>query len=463
MGKYVTRAWPPGSSHEYAAYVPHPLAGWEPDLSRLALDRIAAAEADIAETVAAATANRSYQWAADSIMAQGESLSSSAIEGIYASLEGMSLADSGDGRDTANKAALGNWEMLEQALEFAESGELLTVGGLCGMHDTLMARTGSPQLGGKLRSGPIWIGEPALAGMGPIGAQFVPPPEEAVRPLLDDLLDYLNYSDHSPVLRAAVAHAQFETIHPFADGNGRTGRALFPIALFGSGGSAIHLPISRSILADRSGYYASLQQTHYEGPPHDRQRDAAIEPWIGMFSDCAQRAAAQVRAVAARVETMMGDWLERLGGARPDSAVWKIASELAYQPVFTADTLHTELDGSASIAAIRRGIDSLAKAGIVQEIGHSGRTRVWRAAEIIEVAESVLATNEITAAAAQTHQGFNLVEVKPAAASSTAARKRAGAGAGSRPAAVWQCAKKSSRSKRLCVRPANHEGRHRYR
>ena len=160
---------------------------------------------------------------------------------------------------------------------------------------------------------------------------------------------------------------------------------------------------------------------------------------------------------------MMEDWLARLGGARPDSAVWKIASQLAYQPVFTADMLHAELEGSTSIAAIRRGIHSLAQAGIVQEVGRSGRTRVWRAAEIIEIAESVLRTNEITAAAAQTHQGIDLGAVKLAATRGTAARTQTAAVADSRGPTVWQCAKKSSRSKRLCVRPANHQGRHRYR
>jgi len=118
---------------------------------------------------------------------------------------------------------------------------------------------------------------------------------------------------------------------------------------------------------------------------------------------------------------------------------------------------------SEVVPAIRRGIHSLAQAGIVQEVGRSGRTRVWRATEIIEIAESVLRTNEITAAAAQTHQGIDLGAVKLAATRGTAARTQTVAGADSRGPTVWQCAKKSSRSKRLCVRPANHQGRHRYR
>ena len=460
MGRYVTRMWPPGGAHEYGAYVPPPLVGWESSLSRRVRDRIASADADILDALATTTANRSYQWAADSIMAQGESLSSSAIEGIFTSLEGMSMSG-GEGGDPSSRAAVGNWEMLEQALGIAESGEPLTVDRLCDLHDTLMAKTPSPQHGGRLRSGPIWIGAPAVSGMGPIGAQFVPPPAEEIRPLLGDLLDYINYSGHSPVLKAAVTHAQFETIHPFPDGNGRIGRALIPIALFGGQGQdAIHLPISRNILADRPRYYAALQHSHWEGPPHDPQRGVALEPWIGMFADCAQEAAEQVRAAAALTERLMEDWLQRLGGTRHDSAVWKIASEIPFQPVFTADTLFAALEGRTSITAIRRGISDLAKANIVKKMGNSGKTQVWRAAEIVEIAEKVLRTSDIDSAASQTHQQIDAGGVAPAAMSGTG--KRARSTEKSHRGNAWQCSRKSSRSSNRCVLPVDHEGRHRY-
>ena len=461
----MTRRWLPGEDgHEYGAYVPHPLAGWEPQTSRRVQDRLTAADADLAETARAGRASKSYQWAADSIMAQGESLSSSAIEGIYASLEGMSLADSDEHADEANRAALGNWEMAEQALDLAKSGDPLTMADLCDLHATLMERTDTPQIAGQIRKGPVWIGAPAISGMGPIGARFVPPPPEAVRPLLEDLVDYVNADDHSPALTAAVAHAQFETIHPFVDGNGRTGRALIQIALFKSNAdTAIHLPISRSLLANRPDYYDALLSAAYEGPPDDPQRSASIEPWLALFSDSVQRAAEQARDAAARAEVIMSDWEDRLGGVRADSAVWKIASVMAYQPVFTAESIQAGLAADASAAAVRRGIGRLEQAGIVTRAGKSGKTLIYRAADMIRMAEDVLGMNAATADGADTQTGDTRSAGPPSrTAGSTPKTRTRPSARGAAPGTAWMCGHKGKRSKKRRIRRAGHNGQHRY-
>lgn len=464
MGRYVTQVWPPGADgHEYAAYVPHPLHGWEPQLSRRVLDRIAAADTDLAHTARENAHKVSYRWAADSLMAQGESLSSSAIEGIYASLDGMSMGT--DSTDAANRAALGNWEMVEQALLIVEDGDLLTTADILGLHSTLMERSPTPHLAGKLRQGPAWVGASAAAGMGPIGARYVPPPAPHIELLLDDLVDYINHSNHPPVLKAAIAHAQFETIHPFPDGNGRTGRALIPIALFSnSSENALHLPISRALLADRSTYYDTLlAYQRYEGPLDDRQRTAALEPWADLFADSIQRAAEHIRTAATLVADLMADWQSRLGGTRSDAAAWMIASELAFQPMFTAESLETELQGEASISAVRRGISHLQNAGIVQEIGKLGRTRLYRAAEIITLAEGILALDAVTAGGMATQAEDNAPAPRHTDQANEARRKTVQPrGSIAERSSSWRCAHTGERSKRRCIRTHGHKGQHRY-
>ena len=462
MGRYVTQVWPPGADgHEYRAYIPHPLEEWDPQLSRRLSDRVSAADEDIEDTISISVQQVSYRWAADSIMAQGESLSSSAIEGIYASLEGMSMGT--DGADAANRAALGNWEMAEMALSIAEGADPLTVDDILELHSTLMEKTETPHLAGRLRQGPAWVGAPALAGMGPVGARFVPPPAEHVMPLLDDLVDYINHSDHPPVLRAAIVHAQFETIHPFPDGNGRTGRALIPIALLSDDReSTLHLPISRALLANRSTYYDALDSFRYEGPPHDPLRSTGLEPWVELLADSIQRATEQVRTGADLAADLMKDWQNRLGSIRSDSAVWQIASELPVQPVFTAESIRSALAPGPSIAAIRRGIDRLNQAGIVQTTGKSGQTQVYRAPEIINLAESVLGLQEAAAAGVATRSADDLLpptfSTPPSEVSSRHPQSRSST-ARSTP---WQCPHTGKRTKKQCTLPHDHRGQHRY-
>ena len=463
MGQFVTQYWPPGEGgHAYEAYVPHMLTGWRPQLSRRVSDRVRAAEADITETSHGIRSQLSYQWAADSIMAQGESLSSSAIEGIYASLAGMSMAR--EGSDAASKAALGNWEMSEQALAMVEDDQLFTLDDLLELHSTLMSRTDKPHLAGQLRSGPVWIGAPAAAGLGPIGAQFVPPPPEAVEPLLEDLVDYINFSEHSPALRAAIAHAQFETIHPFLDGNGRTGRALIQIALFRDEvEGALHLPVSRGLVANRSGYYDSLQRTRYEGPPYDEQRSTSLEPWIEMLSDSIQRATEQVRVAAQRTELLMKDWQERLGTLRSDSAVWKISSRLAYQPVFTVESIKNSLAGETSLAAIRRGISRLKHAGIIEEFVTPRRTRLYRANEIITLAEQVLGIQEATSRSIGTRtEDWLPSEFIEGPSAGSGSEVPFSPIRQSTLQSAWLCSHEGKRSMKPCILRAGHSGQHRY-
>jgi hypothetical protein len=138
------------------------------------------------------------------------------------------LAQGGDAADRIAVEVLANVAAMEAAVELGSSTDTITLDDLLGIHRTLMERSSMPHIGGVVRTMQNWIGG---SSYNPCSAVFVPPPPDTVDALLHDLLDYVNGDDHPALVQAAIAHAQFETIHPFADGNGRTGRALIHVIL----------------------------------------------------------------------------------------------------------------------------------------------------------------------------------------------------------------------------------------
>ena len=148
----------------------------------------------------------------------------------------LALADLDPDLEPASHAreVVANLEALREALALADREGPIQVTDLCQLHARLMVGTRDDHLGGVVRTEQNWIG-----GHTPLDAAFVPPPHARVPALLDDLCAYLSGSDHSPLVQAALVHAQLETIHPFADGNGRTGRALLHVELVGRSPRAI--------------------------------------------------------------------------------------------------------------------------------------------------------------------------------------------------------------------------------
>jgi Fic family protein len=138
---------------------------------------------------------------------------------------------------------------MESAVELATSADPFDLDDLLSVHRTLMDNSPTPGLGGVVREEQNWIGG---SSFNPCSAAFVPPPHEYLDDLLADLLAYVNGDDHSPLVQAAIAHAQFETLHPFADGNGRTGRALIHVVLRRRGLAPAFVPLISLVLATRS-------------------------------------------------------------------------------------------------------------------------------------------------------------------------------------------------------------------
>ena len=154
---------------------------------------------------------------------------------------------------------------------------------------------------------------------------------------MDDLAGYLNTSDHPAVLRAAIVHAQFETIHPFEDGNGRTGRALIHTVLNAAGLARGALPISTALSRDRDGYYDALNATrvvcgHDEAPA----RSAALHWWLVTFSNACEEAQRQAASVVRTVEGMAARW-RAAAVFRSGSAAAALLETLPSMPVLDAE------------------------------------------------------------------------------------------------------------------------------
>ena len=190
-----------------------------------------------------------------------------------------------------------------------------------------------------------------------------------------DLVVFSNRVDLDPITQAAIAHAQFETIHPFADGNGRIGRVLIGWIVRTRLGIAVPPPVSLQIARDIGGYQAGL--TLY--------RDEMVEPWVRWFAEAMESSAEDSNVVMGLIEDIQAAWRERAKDLRSDSAGRRLIEYLPSVPVVSAAMAAKVL--GVSTQAARLGLEALAARGIVNELGRSsattGRPTRWWAAELL--------------------------------------------------------------------------------
>lgn len=209
------------------------------------------------------------------LLLRSESSASSRIERLTSSARRIVEEETfGSDRSSGNASLI---VANTRAMEAATAAPWpLGLSSLLSMHRALLGDS-APTIAGRLRQEPVWIGGSDLS---PAGAMFVPPHHERVPSALEDLLSFLRRSDLPPLTKAALAHAQLETIHPFADGNGRTGRALIHVVLSGEGLSLnAPLPLSAILLTNVGTYFRAL----------DKYRAGAPLAVVELFIDAAQR------------------------------------------------------------------------------------------------------------------------------------------------------------------------------
>ena len=233
------------------------------------------------------------------------------------------------------------------------------------------------RIAGVVRASQNWIGGNDYT---PCGADFVPPPPEDVPRLLDDLYDGIADETMPPVVQAALVHAQFETIHPFADGNGRTGRALVHVVLRRRGVAPRFIPpISVVFAGARARYIAGLTAFRGEG----------VAAWIEDFATALIDSARTARQYLRDVQMLQEEWRERLRSSgkspRGDAAAWEIINLLPAYPIISAAVLSTEIDRSPG--RIYEAIDLLVDAGVLLPISAGKRNRAWEGVGLLDLIE----------------------------------------------------------------------------
>jgi Fic family protein len=372
MGKWQEAVWTPDLSapggrrarqaFTYRAYIPDPL---DPD----ALIFSAASAADIAEAEAAiAVADHGQHLVAMETLARlllrSESVASSRIEGLECSQR--RLAEAAFAPEHATETArqvLANIEAMRRAIELGASERELTVDGIKAMHELLMREDrATGRFAGQFRTRQNWIGGRSDS---PRDAAYVPPPAEHVEPLMADLVAFVNRDDLPTLAQAAIVHAQFETIHPFLDGNGRVGRCL------------IHTVLARRHLASRMLVPVSLVLAAYgdhyiEGLVDFRE--GRIDQWCGTFASASRLAVEGAARFEEHLATMISRW--RLESeARPGSHLWHACEQTTITPVFTVTSLREGL--RCSTTAATEVIERLEGIGIVTQVSLGRRNRVY--------------------------------------------------------------------------------------
>ncbi len=262
------------------------------------------------------------------VLLRGESASSSQIENLTVSARKLSLAVLGArGSKVGINAELvaRNVYAMRAALDTAEN---ISVDSILAMHRELTR--GLQQDSGMLRTEWVWI-----KGDSPVTADYVAPHHERVPAALEDLVTFMNRRDIDPLAQAAIAHAQFETIHPFTDGNGRTGRALISSLLRARGVTQhVTLPISSGLLHDTEGYIQAL--TDY------RAGDA--EPIVKLFSRAINQALLNVEWLAQDIENLQQ---QILAIAQRKTPLLRSLTDLCCtEPAFTAHMVEEHTQGS---------------------------------------------------------------------------------------------------------------------
>lgn len=370
-GREVATAW---RGTTVRAWLPEPLRRRSPSLS----------ESTIRATEQAAAAARAITARIPTgfeplarLLLRAEGLASSHIEGVRAPIEDVVLAEAGPARGSAAHVA-DNLRIVEEALSHANGTEALSADLMHGWHRHLMAHGSLPgDHVGRWRTQVGWIG-----GASPMQAAFVPAPPEAIDALMIDLVETSNGCPWDPVTTAALVHAQFETIHPYADGNGRVGRvvALWLLVRHLEGVS-VPPPISVLIAHDTDAYISALGAF----------RISMDEHLIGWFASVLDSACRSSLEWAERLGTLVRDWEKRVSGLRADSAGRRIVPLLARFPVLSADLVSEHL--RVTLPAARSGLRALVEQGVMEDRGTvaSGRGRPrrwWAAPELLDLVQA---------------------------------------------------------------------------
>ena len=377
----VSRAATEGDPHRFIfhAFVPHRVAGWAPTFDEDTWKHAAAAE----DAVRALEADHPQGSTAPAewLLRRAESAASSVIEGVQPSARRIARAEAQmslwqEQPRPRDLEAFRNIAATELALQIGSAPGPVTTDDICAIHRTLMGDDGPTA--GRIRTAQSWIGSGFMST--PLNAQYVAPPPETVPAFVEDLVKCINMPVSGPIVHAAVTHAQFEAIHPFADGNGRTGRALVHLMLRRNGlTGACTPPVSSSLARRRDEYIRALNSACTVCGPQDPLRSAAAAEWIRLMSTATIEASYYARRIIDHVAAIRRLWLRLLRsmGVRRSNAAVRLVELLPVRPVVNADSAAQMLGVDSRTA--RRSLDLLVTAGILVQRSAGKRNRVFEA------------------------------------------------------------------------------------
>lgn len=356
-------------SRPYQASVLPRIAGLEPQVSGRVQALADAAASDVARFDSEVAV---MPVPMPAVLLRTESASSSQIEHLTTNARNLALASLGVGGRQNAELVAANVMAMNEALTV---GDDVTPATILAVHRALLGPS-DPDVAGQWRTEQVWIGSSAVS---PHGADFIPPHHDRVPAAIDDLAEFAARDDIPTLVHAALVHAQFETVHPFVDGNGRTGRVVLHQVLRRRGLTRhTTVPVSAGLLRDPERYFRALT----------RYRQGDIDAIVEQVAHAAVAATLNGRQLAADVLGLRAQWREHVR-ARSDAAAWRLADALFAQPVVNAEYVARTLD--VSDRGARNAIDLLGAAGVLSPSTTALRNRVWQAPAVLAVMDAFAA------------------------------------------------------------------------
>ncbi len=303
------------------------------------------------------------------VLLRTESASSSEIEGVTAGARALALAAIEAKAGPNAQLVTANVVAMQRAVELADE---ISIDSILAAHEALLVghEYAAP---GRFRTSQVWIGSNAIS---PHTASLVPPHHSRVGVAMEDLIAFVQRVDLPVLVQCAIAHAQFETIHPFNDGNGRVGRTLVHAMLRHSDVTRrLTVPVSAGLLTDTSAYFSAL--TAY--------RDGDVEPIVEQFANASFRAVGNGRQLVEELERVYDGWTDRLPSRR-GSAARRLLPHLLNQPA--VNVAYAQAATGVALSAAQRAIEQLVDVGILEPVGMGRRNRVWLAQDVIDALDA---------------------------------------------------------------------------
>ena len=308
--------------------------------------------------------------ALSSLLMRTEAVTSSKIEDIEASIEDYARALHGSKANSSAVAMAAATEATRLLMVAADSGSI-TLQNILAAHKVLMAVDElDAKYAGQLRTVQNWVGG---SNYSPRGADLVPPPPECVAELMADLISFMNRTDIPTMVQATIAHAQFETIHPFTDGNGRIGRALVNAILrMRRATTMVVIPFAPALSVRRADYFKDLET----------YRAGNAQPIIERFARACEVAATEAMETARQLRDLGVQWHALLGRTRAGSAHIRLMEHLMSQPIITASEIEQALEVKTNVAYL--AIERLLAVGILSPLTERKRNQIWVATDLLD-------------------------------------------------------------------------------